>query len=114
TAYAATMGSGLFKTADGGNSWQGINSGLPSLDVAAIAVDPSSPSTLYADSHDSKNFQGGVFKSTDGGATWVKMSEGIPDAGPAAFAIDPLDTQTVHAGIGDRVYETTDGGTAWT
>ncbi len=56
------FGAGVFKSTNGGASWSGINAGLTDSSVFALAMDPSTPSTLYAGT------LGGVFKSTDAGA----------------------------------------------
>jgi photosystem II stability/assembly factor-like uncharacterized protein len=106
-AYAGTQDQGAYKTSDGGKTWAGINQGLPASfnsSVYAIAIDQSSPDTVYASAF--RNFKGGVFKSTDGGATWTLLI----DLGATMFTIDPLDTQVIYAGAGDHVYESTDGG----
>ncbi|NJN68198.1 MAG: hypothetical protein HC884_16530 [Chloroflexaceae bacterium] len=48
TLYAAALGSGVFKSGDGGNTWRSINTGLTSLEVSALAAAPTTPTTLYA------------------------------------------------------------------
>ena len=55
--------SGMYKSTDQGNSWKQINTGLSNLNVLDIAIDPSTPATLYAASND-------LEKSTDGGHSW--------------------------------------------
>src|SRR5439155_904852 len=63
---------GLFKSTDGGTNWQ--PTGLARTNVRAIAIDPTTPTTLYAGT------DSGVFKSVDGGATWSAM--GPPEPAP--------------------------------
>src|SRR5512139_2580659 len=65
--YAGTDGSGLFKSTDGGETWNAANSGLLDADLrfTALAIDPDTPATLYAGS-----YGGGTFKSTDRGESW--------------------------------------------
>src|SRR5439155_19923764 len=48
TVYAATDGGGVFKTTAGAATWHSVNVGLSELDVLSLAIDPSSPATLYA------------------------------------------------------------------
>ena len=48
TLYAGTNGSGVFRTVDGGTSWEAVNVGLTSLRVFALAVDPARPTMLVA------------------------------------------------------------------
>ena len=82
------------------------------VDVHALAIDPLTPTTLYAGTF------GGVFKSTDGGATW--NVSGLVNGYISALAIDPLTPTTLYAGtseaIGSQggVYKSTDGGATWT
>jgi photosystem II stability/assembly factor-like uncharacterized protein len=64
TLYAGTYGGGVFKSTDGGANWSLANSGLTNFYVNALAIDPNTPTTLYAGTN------GGVFKSADGGANW--------------------------------------------
>jgi photosystem II stability/assembly factor-like uncharacterized protein len=64
TIYAGT-GNGVFKSINGGASWNPFNTNLTNLFVNALAIDPVTPTTLYAGTNGS-----GVFKSIDGGATW--------------------------------------------
>ena len=74
TLYAGTVGpdrrgcsEGLYKSTDSGGSWRGANAGLPdngiNVQVHGLAIDPTTPSTLYA------HFDW-VFKSTDAATTW--------------------------------------------
>src|SRR5215813_2162336 len=56
--YAGTA-DGVYKSTNGGNSWQMSNSGLPSGNVSALVIDPGNTNIIYAGSD-----SGGVFKST--------------------------------------------------
>ena len=75
--------------------------------VRALAVDPRTPSTIYAGGGT------GVFKSVDGGASWA--FSGVGGSSVFALAIDPTNTSTVYAGTGGGpgVSKSTDGGTTW-
>jgi len=79
---------GVYKSTDGGASWQAT--GLTNLLVQALAIDPQTPTTLYAGTY------GGVFKSTDGGARW--QATGLTDHLVPALAIDPQTPTTLYAG----------------
>ena len=70
TIYAGTR-SGLLKSTDGGESWN--SAGLAGQDVTVLAVDPITPSTLYAAAGDAN-----VYKSTDGGQSWTAYAVGFP------------------------------------
>ncbi len=117
--YAAVEGegypSGMFRSTDGGDSWTAINDGLEtnegSRPVYALAMDPETPSTLYAGT------AGGVFRSTDGGDSWTAINNGIPIEEylfVIELAIDPRNPSTVYAGtIRDGIFRSTDGGDSW-
>src|SRR5262249_30066416 len=61
-------------------SWHAISTGLASLDVRALAIDPVNATTIYVGS------SAGVSKSTDGGASW--RQSGLPGSVTVALAID--------------------------
>ena len=108
TLYAGTE-SGVFKSTDGGASWDNVNSALK---VFSIVIDPRKPSTLYASSF-------GVFKSIDGGANWSAASSGLPGIPTlplvevGALAIDPQNPETLYAGTRTGVFKSRDGGASW-
>ncbi|MFH1573113.1 MAG: hypothetical protein ABIG68_03975 [Acidobacteriota bacterium] len=84
---------GVYRTADGGKSWQRLVKGLPADDrtgCSDLKMDPTNPRVLYAAfwerirrpwRFDSGGPKGGIFKSVDGGDTWTKLEQGLP-AGP--------------------------------
>jgi hypothetical protein len=72
-------------------------------DVRSLAIDPSTPATLYAG-----RLNGGVFKSTDGGATWSASNTGLTNFNVPSLAIDPLTPATLYAGTqGNGVFDIT-------
>lgn len=83
---------GVFKTTDGGKSWQKALSISRKTGVNDIAMDPSDPNTLYAaawerqrrhwnDPRPEPGFnEGGIFKTTDAGRTWTRLTNGLPPA----------------------------------
>jgi photosystem II stability/assembly factor-like uncharacterized protein len=62
---------GVMKSVNGGSDWHVVNKGLEDTDVRKLAINPISPSTLYAGTF------GGVFKSNDGGANWFAVNQGL-------------------------------------
>jgi photosystem II stability/assembly factor-like uncharacterized protein len=72
--YASGEGLGVVRSDDGGANWQAVNTGLPSLDVTALALHSSQRATLYAWLK-----ADGIYRTEDGGDHWVRL----PDSGPA-------------------------------
>jgi len=78
--------------------------------LQALAIDPSSPNTMYAGTP-----RAGMFKSTD---TWVALRNGLPIAYVLAIALDPVRPATIFARLSDSqnplgVFTSTDGGASW-
>jgi hypothetical protein len=109
TVYAATSGgNGIYKSADGGATWNPLSTGFSS--ASALVIDPQNSSTIYAAVN--QTFFG-VIKSTDGGASWTQVKNGLSGGGINALAIDPSTPATVYAGTFGGVFKTTNGGTSW-
>jgi photosystem II stability/assembly factor-like uncharacterized protein len=105
---------GLFRSEDGGRSWQPV--ALPSkhaqLDIMAITPHPEEAKTLYVATHEA-----GVFKTSDGGKTWHEVNAGLGGLDVHGLAVDPRDPEKLHAAVrdkGDGIYRSTDGGRKWT
>lgn len=115
TVYVAAMGHlwgpneerGLYKTTDGGKSWNRILHVDENTGVVDIAMDPSDPNILYAATYQRRRtpfgFDGdgpgsGLHKSTDGGNTWIKLTEGLPkgDVGRIGISIYRKDPNIVY------------------
>ena len=77
--------------------------------VRAFAIDPLTPTTLYAGT------EGGVFKSTNSGSTWSPASSGLTGFNSTilALGIDPLTPSTLYAGTSGGVFKSTDAGGTW-
>ena len=124
--YSGTAGGGIFKTADGGNSWTPATDELSHLPIGHIAIDPVNPDIIYAGTGDT-NIGGnvwignGVYKSTDGGATWDYI--GLEECKIISkICINPLNTDQIFVGAmglpfeenSDRgLYRSDDGGQTW-
>ena len=106
TVYVGTGGiGGVYKTTDAGRSWINVN---PVLDtVWGLAIDPSSPQSVYA-SDDTR-----VHKSTDGGRTWQLASDGLPGVRVTTLTVHPFEAQTVYAGTIEGLFRSTDGAGSW-
>jgi photosystem II stability/assembly factor-like uncharacterized protein len=91
----------------GANQW--TSNGPEGVTVSAVAVDPQTPSTLYAGT-----FSGGVFKSIDAGGRWDPVNLGLTNLGIYALAIDPKIPTTLYAGtFGSGVFKSVDAGGRW-
>jgi photosystem II stability/assembly factor-like uncharacterized protein len=124
-----SSGHGVYKSTDAGRTWKAVNVGLPDYFVIGLAIDPRTPSTLYARFGDAVSADGALYKSTDAGETWHLVVDGALGEGEWSangaiqiLAIDPQTTSTLY-GIGycDGVGRTTltlckstDAGATWT
>ena len=115
TIYAGAVGaatgptsilhaSGVFKSSDGGASWHPV--GLRGTNVAALALDPQHPKTVYAGT-DGK----GVVKSTDGGRTWRHAGFEGEDVG--GLILNPKNPENVYAESKGEIFASTNGGGTW-
>ncbi len=106
--YAGTDGNGVFKSTNGGENWNAVNTGLTNADVRALAIDPKKPTTLYAGT-----WEGGVFKSVNGGDNWQAINTGLTSIYVNALEIDPVTPTTLYAGTLEGVFKSTNGGENW-
>jgi photosystem II stability/assembly factor-like uncharacterized protein len=125
--YFGATGGGVWKTTDGGTSWQPIADGqLKSGCVGAIAVSESDPNIIYVgmgepDIRGNASPGDGVYKSTDGGKTWKNVGlENTQQIG--AVRIHPKNPDIVYvAALGHQfgpneqrgIFRSTDGGKTW-
>lgn len=106
-------GSGLYRSLDGGDTWEKLTQGLPAGDMGrvGIAIAPSQPATVYAIV---EHRQGGVFRSDDRGATWRRMNALNPR--PMYYSqvrVDPQHPDRVWV-LGTYVHRSVDGGRTFT
>ncbi len=124
--YAGSASGGIFKTADGGVTWEPIFDGQDVSSIGDIAVAPSDPSIVWAGTGEAWirshiSIGNGIYKSGDAGRTWTKM--GLEQTGRIGkIVIDPQDANIVLAcALGHAygpqqergVFRTTDGGRTW-
>lgn len=116
TVYVGTRDAGVFKTTDGGQSWQPARTGLTFYPIRSLEVDPQHPNTLYAGT----DFDG-IWKTTDGGNSWNKSGRGLAeDLIVFNIVIDPQNTNTLYAGLAGglglvigNIYKSENGGATW-
>ncbi|HKJ42963.1 MAG TPA: hypothetical protein VKA27_12795, partial [Sunxiuqinia sp.] len=116
TVYVAAYGSlrkanderGIFKTTDGGKTWEKVLFVSKYTGCFEIHMDPRFNNVLYAVAHQRmrKLFTGvsggpesGIYRSTDSGETWTKMTQGLPteDVGRIGIAISPVNPDVLFA-----------------
>ena len=124
--YFGSTGGGIWKTLDGGRSWENISDGFFGGSIGAITVSKSDPNVIYVGGGE-KTVRGnvssgyGIWKSVDAGKTWtsagLKNSRHVP-----RIAVDPTDHNVVYAGVLGNIYKPTqdrgvyksiDGGKTW-
>ena len=106
---------GLYKTTDGGKTWDNILEISENTGINEVHMDPENPDVLYASSYQRRRHtwvlidggpESGLHKSTDGGASWKKINSGLPggDKGRIGLAVSPINSEVVYA-----VVEAADG-----
>ncbi|HRJ49796.1 MAG TPA: hypothetical protein PKU91_04650, partial [Phycisphaerales bacterium] len=135
--YAAAMGPlwrdggdrGLYRTTDGGETWERILHISDQTGVNEVHLDPRDPDTLYATAYQRRRHvwtlinggpEGGIHKSTDGGRTWRAINSGLPggDRGRIGLAVSPANPDIVYAIVeaaenSGGVYRSRDRGETW-
>jgi len=120
---------GLFKTTDGGKTWNNVLEISEHTGVSDIAFDPKNPDVIYATSYQRRRhvwtlINGGpesnIHKSTDGGKTWKKINKGLPsvDLGRIGIDVAPSDGNIIYAIVEaadgkSGFYRSTNGGESW-
>ncbi|MGA9570658.1 MAG: hypothetical protein WBS17_11260 [Candidatus Acidiferrales bacterium] len=127
-----STGDGIYKSTDGGKSWQhlGLRDGQQ---ITTIIIDPQDPNRVFVAvlGHPyGPNAERGVFRSTDGGANWQKILYKDADTGAADLAFDPKNPQIIYADLWSSrrppwttgnpleghtggLFKSTDGGETW-
>lgn len=101
---------GVFKTTDGGKTWNAVLTVDDWTGATDLAMDPRNPDVLYAATWQRHRniaaYMGGgpgsgIYKSTDGGDSWRKLKSGLPDQnmGKIGLAISPQNPDVLYAAI---------------
>ena len=120
---------GVFKTTDGGETWENVLYISEHTGCWQIHMDPRDPNLIYAAAHQRQRRlntgvyggpESGIYRSTDGGTNWELLTSGLPSdaVGRIGLAISPVNPDIVYAIIeakeGAGTYRSTDRGSSWT
>lgn len=131
--YGPNSERGVFRSSDGGETWQKIFYKDDDTGATDLAFDPKNPQTLYADMWSSRRppwttgnplegHTGGLFKSSDGGDTWHPLAKGLPTnaqgLGRIGFGISPSNPNRMYALVDAApevggLYRSDDAGESW-
>jgi photosystem II stability/assembly factor-like uncharacterized protein len=127
--YGPNEERGIFRSTDGGQTWQKVLYKDENTGGSDIEIDPSNPDVLYAclwrarqgpweDGNAYGGAGGGIFKSTDRGNTWNKLAGGLPeDLVQAYVAIARSDPRRLYSSLADthgtHIYRSDDAGEHW-
>jgi photosystem II stability/assembly factor-like uncharacterized protein len=128
--YGPSDERGLFRSNDGGQSWQKVIYKDENTGASDVEIDPWNPDVIYAsmwevregpweDGNEVNGTGGGLFKSTDGGNNWRPLTNGLPkDLSQIYVAIAPSDTRRLYATVATAagplgVYRSDDAGETW-
>ncbi len=121
---------GVYKSMDGGTTWERLLYVNPKTGCADLAMDPNDPNVLYASmwefrrtgwSFESGGANSALYKSTDGGKSWNKIHNGFPEGnlGRLAIAVAPSNPNVLYTVIEAEkderkgLYRSDDAGASW-
>lgn len=105
--YAGLDGNGIYKSSDGGTSWQAATGQPGNTAIRAVRVKPGASGTLFAAS-----YGGGAWKSGDGGVTWSACATQPANLNLRTLAIDAAGK--LYAGSEAGVFASTNDCSSWT
>ncbi len=132
TWFAGSVGGGIWKTTDGGNTWTDKTPGLPNLATTVLEMAPSDHNIIYAGTGegfynvDAVNGDG-IFKSTDRGESWVQLASTVnnlnfqnvnriiitPGNANIVYACANVGFYSTNLGSSSGIFKSTDGGNTW-
>lgn len=126
--YGPNEERGVFRSHDGGRSWQKVLYINDKTGAVDLAMDPQDSLTLYATTWqvlrtpwviDSVGPGGGIYKTTDGGNTWTQLKTGLPkgDKGKIGITVSPVNRSRIWATVEAEeggIYRSDNAGQSWT
>ena len=109
--FVGTANAGIYKSIDGGVSWQPIHEGLGRAVIDSLVMDPRDTKALYAGTR-----LGGIYKTANAGQTWQAVNEGVDTqmgSWTSTIAMDPQNSQHLYFTTTTQIYETENGGLSW-
>jgi hypothetical protein len=119
TWFAGSASGGIWKTTNGGTSWQWLTPSIPNLATTTLAMAESNHNTIYAGIGEGFGLVDGVngngiFKSIDRGVSWNLLTNSAPLGSVNRLAVDPSNENNILAAANSGIYHSIDGGTNWT
>jgi len=127
-AFKPNAERGVFRTKDGGRTWQKVLFVSDSTGAVDVELQPGNPNVVFAAMWRAERKpwtiisgarEGGIYRSTDGGDTWTKVTAGLPNelVGKANIAVSNASPNRVYvlmeAKPGNGLYRSDDGGQAF-
>ncbi len=126
-AFGPNETRGVFRTANGGKTWEKVFYVSPKTGIADLVMDPNNPRILYASAWTverkpwtiiSGSEECGLFKTSDGGGTWKKLTNGLPTGivGKIGIAVSPANSSRVWALVEAEdggLFRSDDAGKSW-
>ncbi len=122
TVYIGAAGGGVWRSTDGGGTWQSLGDDLLSLVSGSLALDERTGTLYYGTGdHGAGTYGAGVLRSHDGGATWISSNGWDSERNKPQFRLGttprillhPDDPQTIFLARSSGLWRSTDGGDSW-
>lgn len=119
TYYVGSPNGGVWKTADGGDSYASVSDGLPYNGASSLLVDYNNPDVIYASNGDHSGwwtYSTGIWKSVDAGATWFPTALNWPLTQSVAVlsaAMHPQNPAILLVAASNGLWRTENGGDSW-